>query len=508
MTKNISLYKKYLLFTSHISLFALFKNAFGQRGEQMKKFAIIGAAMAVFMLFAGNCSAQLVGVQGQALTLPLTDAGIPEDSIVQTNPVLTPVYDYYYKCVDVRFNETGNYDESDYDSVYTLNMDGYYPGSQYILKATDSGYLNAEGAANGVSPFVTTYTLPSLWPSYSSGVTYHDMFVLTEEMLARLYAELGEMTPQPNLGTLVVLTRDQFYLTGGEVGVQQIEGLVYVATGIVNNPDGSPAGIIRYIEIFHQQSESEESALEISDLGINLVSAPTEDTIGFIVFNLNPGVVMVSAQKTGYEFSWRPAFIYGGCVTSGVSRHDAVTGINLANLETTDVSGILVNEKGNPVSGATVELCGMQDDVVLPATTGADGSFTLVGVPPFAGVIVKASRSGYKDTYMLVMEDPAEPVLGSLQNGDGEVTVMIISEDFADGLEPPLQIREIDEGRGIIIGRVEDIMGNPVKEAGIEAWKELSAWIPAYYFDCMGEELDGALERTSDNGLFAELEDI
>jgi len=131
----------------------------------------------------------------------------------------------------------------------------------------------------------------------------------------------------------------------------------------------------------------------------------------------------------------------------------------------------------------------------------------MTDVPLFLGVIAKASKAGYKDTYMLVMQRMASAGFSALQNGEEEVVFTIISEKFADGLEPQELIEDIDEGRGIILGRVEDVMGSPVKEAGIEVWKDESIWIPAEYFDCMGESLEGSLGRISDSGLFAVLEE-
>jgi len=470
----------------------------------MYRFALMGAVLAVFAMLAVNCSASTPSISGNVYTFPITDAGHPEDTMTQVFPQMTPIYNQAGRYVNVRFNEIPIDGDTDYSSHYYIEFGSAYNlvASQYILKAEDEGYLNEEHAANGY-PFVRTYTVPSV---NSFAVFGHDIFVVTSDVLSQLYAA-AELSLNEDKGTLIVFTRNAAASVSiGEVEATQIYDCVLGATAVVNDMDGDPAGTLRYISVIPQTEESIPSAAEIDGLGIELLTEPSENTIGFIVFNLDPGVVMVSAEKDNYEFYWRPAFIYAGCVTSGISYQDGIIGLNLIPAQTVDVSGILLNEKGNPVKDARVELCGMQD-VVDYDTTESDGSFTLTGIPPSYAAVARASKSGYKDTYVVV---PGEGVTAGgfslLQDGEEEVTLRIISEDFADGLEVP-ETAEIDEGEGIILGMVMDNMGNPFKGASLSAWKQLGSFIPVYNIDCMGEAITMLSDLTTDSGMFTVLDE-
>ncbi|MBN1445286.1 MAG: carboxypeptidase regulatory-like domain-containing protein, partial [Candidatus Omnitrophica bacterium] len=472
--------------------------------RKMRKLGMLCAILSVFVLFAGQCFAITPGVGGRAFTFPLTDGDQIGDTIVQSTPVLTPVSNFL-RYVNVRFNETYFDCDTDNSGYYYNNFDSYLEGSQYILKVEDGGILLEENAAEN-SPYVKTYTIPSLTSLKENYQVYdHHVFVVQEDVLAALYAEIGE-TPQADKGTLIVFTPNENYEeASAEAGALQAGEYIFGAQAIVNDMDGEPAtGIVRYIALAEYDSFGNPSAAEVDGLGIELLTAPDEDTFGFIVFNLDPGAVIISAQKDSYEFNWRPAFIYAGCMTSGISHQDGIMGMEILPLATSDVSGILVNEKGVPVSGATVELCGMQD-VVEPQTTGSDGSFTLTGVPEFEGAVARASKSGYKDTYMLVEGGIEE----TTQNGDENITFVIVSGSFADGLESPeLNFSDIDEDKGILLGMVTDDMGSPLKWASVRGWKEYGPYISAYYIDCMGEEIESDLSNTSDSGLFCFLDNV
>ena len=132
-------------------------------GKRMRMAGLF-SVFAVFMLFAGQCLAGILGIDGKAYTL--SDATLSEDAVSQETHLINSV-DYYGRYVNVRFNETYIDDDTDEFGKYYLT-DGFGEfnllDSQYILKVTDGGVLNGEeNANNGVSPFVDTYTIPSFY---------------------------------------------------------------------------------------------------------------------------------------------------------------------------------------------------------------------------------------------------------------------------------------------------------------------------------------------------------
>lgn len=437
----------------------------GKMSRRMRGFGMSGIIVTLFMFFAGFCSAA-VYVDGWVSTLPVTEG--------EFTPVPNATVAFNEKYLSNVTNEFGS---------YSIGLDGYLIGSQYILKLEDDTIPEDFFVPSEPSIYLPAYTIPSI----VNGDFYaHRVMVLTQGMVTELLNGTA-VTRTEGTGILVVLTFEDYE------GEQED---IFGATAVVRNMEGTAVGNVLYISPVENGELSAQQSL-----GVELVSAPTENTVGFIVFNLNPGVVMVSAQLTGYEFFWRPAFMYADSVTSGVSFADGIIGKEILLTETTEVSGILVDENLKPVGGAKVELCGLQNNGVVPRTTGADGSFTLTGVPPAYAFIARASKDGYKDTYRIVPIIGYEPA--SLQDEEGEVMV-IISEAYIEQITPETQ--SLQDGGGILAGRINDSKGSPVKGAVVNIWDVYGDgdWNP-YYMDCMNEEINEDLDSTSDSGLFVSL---
>lgn len=396
------------------------------------------------------------GLSGKVFTLPVNTENQPPLTTVSGMPVV--------------FNESNEHNIlSGHDGVYNLNVSGL-AGSLYTLRLDDNISIGDLVAHNDV--YLTSYTVPTVLNP--GNTTEHDVLVFTPQQLTTL-----GITLTSGKGAIMVLTfepEDEAFITG--------------ATAVIRNINGQNVGTIRYIA-FDQNSP----------LGITLKTSPSSNsvenggTFGFIAYNIDPGLVMISATKSGYTFMWRPAFVYADSITSGISKYDSLLG-RAGSYVIESMTGYLVDENGSPVSSATVTLCGMNKS----ATTRTDGSFTLTNVPYPAIVMVRARKTGYKDTYSyaIISESEGDVQFSSLQEG-GEGIVIIISNTFAQNLGLDFT------GGGVIAGRIEDRGNNPVKNAEVYVWDEYGdtpSSTPVKYVDCMMEEINEQLNGTSDSGAF------
>lgn len=384
-------------------------------------------------------------INGKVFTLPV--------QIGEEGPQPTPV-----SGASIIFNEHSLFTAgSNENGEYTLDLPTYLLKSTYILKVTHTDYIPA-------------YTIPAFYEDETPDFE-HDIMVFSIAQLENL-----EISLESGKGALIVVTQDPIseeFITGAEA--------------IVKYMNNQSVGTIKYIAIDLDPE---------SQWGIVLKDNPDENpeeqggTFGFIAYNIDPGLVMVSASKDGYSFLWRPAFIYQNSITSGVSMYDCILGFS-EQVSLQDFTGKLVDEKGEPVEGATVSLCGMGISATTDNREGYEGIFTLRNIPAPAIAILKASRAGYKDTYMMGFIEPETPA------EDEEVEeFIIISEEFVNNLG----IDFSDEG--VFAGIVEDINGEPVKNAEITAWNSSDTEGNARYVDCMRQTIDENLQVTSDSGIF------
>ncbi len=303
-----------------------------------------------------------------------------------------------------------------------------------------------------------------------------------------MLSDLG-ITLQQGKGALFVITNkpEEIFRNGNGNGNDNGENLsITGASAIVRNLNGQNVGTVKYV------------AFDLnSQYGVVLKNNPDRSSIeeggtfGFFAYNIDPGVVMVSASKTGYKFIWRPAFIYADSITTGLPTNGGIIGIETEQPMTINISGHLYNENHEPVKGATITVCGLN----INATTGDDGSFNLYNVPP--GILIVRSRAtGYKDTYIY------GPVFEEMDgNGGEDFELMIFSNEFLEKFELSLPAN-----KGFIFGMIQDANGNPVKYAEVYGWKEDGQneenLLPVSYVDCMGESIEVGNEVTTDFGAF------
>ncbi len=75
-----------------------------------------------------------------------------------------------------------------------------------------------------------------------------------------------------------------------------------------------------------------------------------------------------------------------------------------AQVPTISVSGTVVDENGLPVPGATVQMVGNPSVI---ATTGADGAYTLAGLPSGVAFQIQVTKTGYENVYSFSMNSTA-----------------------------------------------------------------------------------------------------
>jgi len=405
----------------------------------MKRLSLFISFMLLY--FAINSFAHEV-ISGNVFTLPINFG--EQGPMPTTVPDATVKYNEYYST------------NSNQDGIF--NFSNVNQKDIFILSAEKSGYLNS-------------YTLPSPY------VPEQAVMLFSSQMLSNL-----GITLQTGKGALFVMTYKEVEILkeGGEESI-----LITGASALVRNLNGQNVGNIKYVAFAPGEN-----------YGIVLKNSPDSNpidqggTFGFFVYNIDPGIVMVSASKTGYQFIWRPAFIYESSITTGLPPYGGIIGKEVVQQPyTMDISGFLYNENEEPVGDATITVCGLN----INATTDNDGSFTLENVP-LGILILRARATSYIDTYIY------GPVFEEEIDGNGEeaIELMIFSNEFLEkfGLILP-------SNKGFIVGMIQDENGNPVKYSKVYGWKEENNLLPVSYVDCMGENIiEGENVFTSDSGLF------
>ncbi|MEM5880876.1 MAG: carboxypeptidase-like regulatory domain-containing protein [Candidatus Aenigmatarchaeota archaeon] len=215
-------------------------------------------------------------------------------------------------------------------------------------------------------------------------------------------------------------------------------------------------------------------------LKIELVNEPGDNTVGYVLLNIDPGYYSVSAYKSGYNFIHRPAIAFPNSSTSGICEID---GIWIAE-GTTNFEGVLRDEKDRPVENATCRTVGPD----FYANTNANGIFLLENLPSPSLLTLKFSKSGYKDAYYI----------RSIEEGENEFTI-ITTETFNQILQD-LEI-EVGQNKGHFVGVVLDYYGNPVKNIIVKVIDENGnevGGIGVYYMDSNGSKFDKNLTKTTD----------
>ncbi|MCM8807424.1 MAG: choice-of-anchor D domain-containing protein [Candidatus Omnitrophica bacterium] len=344
----------------------------------------------------------------------------------------------------VRVCGTSITDETDENGTYTFAQPEFYI-DKYILKATKSG-------------FVTTYT--GITPTDLIGSFNRLNYII---MLPFSYA------PSSGKSHLIVITFNS-----------QAEGFIYGASARVYNSnnqrvDNQQGVTVKYIKYTDGQPPK-----------IELVDAPSNDTIGYIVQNINPQYYSISAYKEGINFIHRPVMTFSNSITSCCCELDGVWSAEGIRQE---IYCQLKDENDIQVEGATVKTVGPN----YSGTTDTTGQFILKNIPYPSVFFFKATRTNYKDTYQLL------PITGDIIS-----PFFILSEASFNKAIENLNIT-VDRNKGQFVGMVVDANGYPIRNVYVEILNENGENIPGidlYFMDSNKNYFDSDLESTTDSGIF------
>ncbi|MGC8977357.1 MAG: CFI-box-CTERM domain-containing protein [Candidatus Ratteibacteria bacterium] len=235
---------------------------------------------------------------------------------------------------------------------------------------------------------------------------------------------------------------------------------------------------IKYIKMIFDQNGD--------PIQIQLVDSPSNDTYGYIVYNLPPSIYFVSAQKSGNIFNTRPVFTFPNSITSGTDIDGVWVAFGTGNL----TGKCLDIDNEQPVSGANVSFIGLPG---FSSTTSSDGNFTINNIPYPSIGILKISKSGYKNTCYPFLID---------ENTDAE-TLMVVSNEGFNKVMNDLNLQP-DSTRGNFVGAIFDYYGNSIRNFEIKGLDETQqdSSLTVYYMDSNGEKFDPSLTKTSDHSFF------
>ena len=190
----------------------------------------------------------------------------------------------------------------------------------------------------------------------------------------------------------------------------------------------------------------------VSASGPSYEGATTDANGNYTINDLVGGEYIVDASASGFLSEY-----YDGVRDSwdgtrvGVANERVTAGIDFVLNHPGSISGRVTDKAGNPIVGASVSARGGDLSSWNNASSGADGTYTIVGLPPGA-YTVAASAAGVAVEYY---NDARDPVLATpIGIGDGGAATGI---DF------------VLNGLGRIAGRVTDKAGNPLADVAISA---------------------------------------
>ena len=110
----------------------------------------------------------------------------------------------------------------------------------------------------------------------------------------------------------------------------------------------------------------------------------------------------------------------------------------------TRITGMVVDENGDPVAGAMVSAQGQRDSRPLEGTTDSDGRFAMLGSRGQWTLIVSADGYDPTATEAQVRQDRPAPIRIVLQRVRQHSLVLRLGEEALEGLDPEEIEREVD----------------------------------------------------------------
>ncbi len=203
----------------------------------------------------------------------------------------------------------------------------------------------------------------------------------------------------------------------------------------------------------------------------------------FCIYNVDPGrPILITATKDGSKFSQNIVIGYPDSIN--------ITGIQEIDGFIRVISKIM-DERDDPVSGANILLVGTSSS----ATSYSDGSFTLNNVPVISPIVLKISKSGYKDIYYY--RDTFQREVS--QDVYDEKGFVLISNEFYNRLLNQIGKTHIS-GKGDIGGSIGSIEGAIIKLYDYQG-NEVNLSNKIFYQNQNGE-FDPNLTSTTSSGGF------
>jgi len=173
--------------------------------------------------------------------------------------------------------------------------------------------------------------------------------------------------------------------------------------------------------------------------------------------------------------------------------------ITVGNTYPLTVSGTVIDNHGVAVSGATVAL---SNPVPPPATTNADGSFTVTNVPSYATYNVLVSKQGYVTNTSTVIEVTGgdyvlhAPIVLTATNSDSDLTkpaVTALHSNYPNPFNPSTVISFDVAARGAVCLDIYNIKGQKVRELVDEVLESGSHTVEWNGFDDTGRAVSSGI---------------
>ncbi|MCK5291330.1 MAG: carboxypeptidase regulatory-like domain-containing protein [Thermoplasmata archaeon] len=281
------------------------------------------------------------------------------------------------------------------DATYTITIIGDDPSGtdafnvDLIVTTVPFFTMDATPATQQVSPGgVAAYTVTIT--SYNAYVGTVDVGVnhlipAPNAMLTWSSTSVDVLADAFNTTTLTVDTNSS--ITDGDYTLTfwANDGGPDVNDDTILNVSTSPPGTISGSVKDENGDPIENADVELIDNNTQLVDSTTTDSLGFYEFtDVDPGSYTVKASKTGYRDDEKSVTLAGG--------EDKTQDLEL---KFGSIEGVVVDENGDPVPDATVQVLDENGDVVGTDTTNSQGRFEIDDLL-LGTYTVRISADGFK----------------------------------------------------------------------------------------------------------------
>ncbi len=317
------------------------------------------------------------------------------------------------------------------DGIYPFTVtgdDGTLPqvvdGADLEISTVPFFSMEATPALRQVSPGgLTTYTVTvSSVNTYAGNVDVSVLHAISVADASMSWSKTALDVPDGGSDSAVLTVDTNPSITDGDYTLS-----FYADDGAQNETDDSTLNVSSTLPGKISGTVEDENGDPIENADVDLVDdneqvvdSTTTDNFGFYEFtDVDPGSYTVKASKTDYRDDERSVAVAGG---------EEKTGQNL-ELKFGSIEGVVVDENGDPVADATVEILDENGDVVGTDTTNSQGRFEVEDLL-LGTYTVRISADGFEtltvDGVEITNDDPSNDL------GDREVTEEVTGDFLAD----------------------------------------------------------------------------